>query len=164
MHNCSLVVSFFLSNIFLYLSSLLFIFNPCQGKFPLKKYMRTYPTDSKSSLRLCSISSSAWMDAYLAVPVNFFFFIYGYCSKVFEERYFFAKPKSNKNKSAFCLFNPITKLSGFISLCIICLSWIYCKTVIIWYANNAVVFTENFCLLLNNSSKLLPINCITNIL
>ncbi len=46
---------------------------PCHGKNPCTKYSKTYPTASKSSLRLCSIPKCALIDAYLAVPVKFLF-------------------------------------------------------------------------------------------
>ena len=46
------VYCFFLSQIFSYFCFLLLARSPCQGKLPLLKYNITYPSDSKSSLRL----------------------------------------------------------------------------------------------------------------
>jgi hypothetical protein len=33
------------------------VFNPCHGSFPFKKYIKTYPSDSMSSLLDCSVFS-----------------------------------------------------------------------------------------------------------
>ena len=76
-HKSFALVSFFFSHIFLYLSSFLLTFNPCQGRLPLMKYIIIYPILSKSSLLLCSHPLKALIDAYLAVPVNFFPLING---------------------------------------------------------------------------------------
>ena len=42
-----------------------------------KKYSKTYPTASRSSLLLCVNPFKALIEAYLAVPVKFFFLIIG---------------------------------------------------------------------------------------
>jgi len=47
------VVCFF-SPIFSYFCLFVAAFNPCQGKLPLRKYMKTCPSDSRSSRRDCS--------------------------------------------------------------------------------------------------------------
>ena len=51
------VICFF-SPIFSYLCLLVATFNPCQGKPPLRKYIKTCPSDSKSSRRDCSANTS----------------------------------------------------------------------------------------------------------
>ena len=43
---------------------------PCQGNFPLIKYNKTYPADSKSSFLLSSYPFKALIEEYLAVPIN----------------------------------------------------------------------------------------------
>ena len=45
--------------------------NPCHGKEPRKKYIKTKPKLSISSLLLCSIPKCVLIDAYRAVPVKF---------------------------------------------------------------------------------------------
>ena len=51
----SIGVDIFFSLILSYFCRLVAAFNPCHGKLPLRKYMSTYPNDSISSLRLCSV-------------------------------------------------------------------------------------------------------------
>lgn len=59
----------------------------------------TYPKDSRSSRRLCSIPMCVLMEAYLAVPVRFLLSRYGMCWCVRGSRYFFAKPgKGNSTR------------------------------------------------------------------
>ena len=79
LHNISTGVDIFFSIILLYFSCLLLAFIPYHGKYPFKKYTKTYPIASKSSLRDYSIPKWAFIDAYLAVPVRFLFSLYGMC-------------------------------------------------------------------------------------
>lgn len=61
------------------------------------------------------------MLAYLAVPVKVFPSLYGICNPVLGSLNLFANPKSI-TYIVFCLLeSPIKKLSGLISLWIICL-------------------------------------------
>lgn len=53
--NSSGVVAIFFSKILVYFSFLVLAFIPCHGNSPFKKYISTYPKDSKSSLLLCSV-------------------------------------------------------------------------------------------------------------
>ena len=53
--SASLGVVIFFSMIRSYFCLFVAAFNPCQGRDPLKKYKRTYASDSKSSRRDCSI-------------------------------------------------------------------------------------------------------------
>jgi len=57
--------------IFSYFSFYEFAFSPCQGKEPRMKYVKTYPTASRSSRRDCSIPRWVFTLAYRAVPVRF---------------------------------------------------------------------------------------------
>ena len=66
-------VIIFFSIILWYFSYLLFALIPYHGNHPLNKYIITYPTPSKSSLRDYSIPRCALTLAYLAVPVKFLF-------------------------------------------------------------------------------------------
>lgn len=89
---------------------------PCHGKNPCTKYSKTYPTASKSSLRLCSMPKCALIDAYLAVPVKFLFSLYGMCWCVFGSRYFFDRPKSIKWMMWLFFDSPTKKFYGLMSL------------------------------------------------
>ena len=106
--------------------------------------MRTKPSDSMSSRRLCSMPRCVLMDAYRAVPVRFFPSMYGMCRPfrgscmghtekartgwrgstdggrpfvrtVVNTWYFFAKPKSITWHTCFRVPVPIKKLSGLTS-------------------------------------------------
>ena len=63
--------------------------------------------------------------AYRAVPVRFLFSLYGICWCVRGSRYFFARPKSIMYTRFPFLPRPMRKLSGFISLWMKFLLWIY---------------------------------------
>ena len=63
----------------------------------------------------------AFIEAYLAVPVNFLLLQNFMCCIVLLLLYFLAKPKSIKYTIELFSSVPITKLSGLISLWIICL-------------------------------------------
>lgn len=129
-------------------------FNPCHGNDPLKKYIKTYPSDSKSSLRLCSTPTWVLMEAYLAVPVKFLFSRYGMCMCVFGSRYFFANPKSIMFTWFARLPNPIKKLSGLISRWMNDFECTYSILETSWSANIKTVFSDNFRLQkLNKSSN-----------
>ena len=108
-------------------------FYAIQGNWPFKKYTKAYPTDFKSSLLLCLYALKAVIDVYLTVPVIFLLLIKGNCSNVLLDLYFFASPKSNIYKYCDKSFNPITKLSGLISLWIIYLLYIYSNIETNWY-------------------------------
>ena len=122
--NDSIVVQTFLSLILSYLSFLFLPCSPYHGKDPFRKYIRINPTDSKSSLRLCSIPKCAFTLAYLAVPVKDLLSQYGICSPVLGSLYLLANPKSITYTMFYFLPCPIRKLSGFISLC---MKWLLCK-------------------------------------
>lgn len=66
---------------------------PYHGKDPRKKYKKTFPNDSRSSLLLYSIPKCVLILAYLAVPVKPLFSLYLICTP-YEDIYFFASPKS----------------------------------------------------------------------
>ena len=109
-----LVPSFF-SIILSYFSFLLFALRFYHGNDPLKKYINTYPNDSKSSLLPCSIPICVLIEAYLAVPVRFLFSLYGICFPFFT-----SSPVQNQLQISYWSFPvPIKKLSG--SLCRKCL-------------------------------------------
>ena len=131
------------SLIFRYLSFMSLALNPYQGREPRKKYRKTFPKDSKSSLLLCSIPRWVLILAYLAVPVKPLFSLYLIWTP-YEDIYFFARPKSKINILWEWLPIPIAKLSGFMSLWMILLSWIYLTLLIIWSANIHTVLTLNF--------------------
>lgn len=63
-------VDIFFSEIRSYFCRFVAAFNPCHGNEPLLKYIKTYPNDSKSSLRDCSIPKCVFILAYLAVPIK----------------------------------------------------------------------------------------------
>ncbi len=92
LQSASTEVDTFFSKIFSYFCFFVAAFRPCHGKEPRKKYINTYPIDSKSSRRDCSNETGGgslvtqhqnsfkalpmpmcvFIDAYLAVPVKFF--------------------------------------------------------------------------------------------
>merc|ERR1712050_378721 len=76
----SIGVARFFSMIFSYFSFFETALTPCQGNCPFAKYNKTYPMDSKSSRRLCSIPRCVLILAYRAVPVKVVFSLYGLCS------------------------------------------------------------------------------------
>ena len=90
----SIDVLIFISLIISYFSFLSFAFTPYHGRPPLRKYMRTKPRHSRSSLRLCSIPMWVFRLAYLAVPVRLFPSLYGMCWPVLASLYLLVKPKS----------------------------------------------------------------------
>ena len=79
MHKTSNYVSIFLSIIFLYFSFFVLAGKLYQGSLPLKKYIKTYPKDSISSLRPYSTPIWVYIEAYLAVPVKSLPSLYGIC-------------------------------------------------------------------------------------
>lgn len=89
-------VLIFVSLIFRYLSLISLALKPYHGREPLKKYKNTFPNDSRSSLRLCSIPKCVLILAYLAVPVNPLFSLYLICTP-YDDINFFASPKSRIN-------------------------------------------------------------------
>lgn len=97
----------------------------CHGTDPRRKYISTYPNDSMSSLRDCSIPRCVLMDAYRAVPVKFLFSLYGMWMWVLGSRYFFASPKSMMLTWFARLPKPIRKLSGLISRWMKLFVWTY---------------------------------------
>ena len=72
-------VDIFFSEIFSYFCFFVAAFSPCHGSDPRRKYINTYPSDSRSSRRDCSIPRCVLIDAYRAVPVRFLFSRYGMC-------------------------------------------------------------------------------------
>ena len=118
------------SFILLYLSLMFLALRPCQGRFPLKKYINTCPKLSMSSLLDYSIPKCVCIEAYLAVPVRPFPSRYLICSP-FEFWNFFANPKSRMKIQCACFWYPIAKLSGLMSLCMIHLLWMYSTLLII---------------------------------
>lgn len=97
----------------------------CHGTDPRKKYIKTYPKDSMSSLRDCSMPRCVLMDAYRAVPVKFLFSLYGMWMWVLGSRYFFASPKSMMLTWFARLPKPMRKLSGLISRWMKLFVWTY---------------------------------------
>jgi len=115
-HNSFIGVICFFSPIFSYFCLFVAALRPCQGRLPRRKYMKTWPSDSRSSRRDCSGSHmetslskgrvrSKWfqiaplprcvlMLMYRAVPLRLFRSRYGICCFVFGSRYCFAIPKS----------------------------------------------------------------------
>ena len=73
MHSTSIGVDIFFSLIFSYFCFFVAAFRPCHGNEPRRKYIRTYPSDSRSSRRDCSMPRWVLIDAYRAVPVRFLF-------------------------------------------------------------------------------------------
>ena len=69
LHSSSKGVDSFFSDILSYFWRLVAALSPCQGKLPRLKYIKTYPSDSRSSRRDCSIPKWVLIDAYLAVPI-----------------------------------------------------------------------------------------------
>ena len=63
MHSTSMGVPIFFSLILSYFSFLVTAFSPCHGRLPLLKYISTKPSDSKSSLLLCSMPRCVLMEA-----------------------------------------------------------------------------------------------------
>ena len=64
LHKTSTGVDIFFSLIFSYFCFFVAAFSPCHGRLVLLKYIKTYPSDSMSSRRLCSIPRWALMLAY----------------------------------------------------------------------------------------------------
>ena len=54
LQSSSMGVDIFFSLMRSYFCLFVAAFKPCHGKLPRRKYMKTYPSDSMSSLRLCS--------------------------------------------------------------------------------------------------------------
>ena len=50
LHRSSILVFILVSLIFLYFNYLVSAFKPCQGSFPFRKYIKTCPSPSRSSL------------------------------------------------------------------------------------------------------------------
>lgn len=90
----SIEVFIFISLIISYFSVLSLAFTPYHGSPPLRKYMRTKPRHSRSSLRLYSTPICVLRLAYLAVPVRDLPSLYGMCWPVFASRYLLVRPKS----------------------------------------------------------------------
>jgi hypothetical protein len=89
-----MLVTAFLILICSYLSSLVLAGSPYQGRLPLKKYIKTIPIYSKSSLLAYSIPRCVFKLAYLAVPVNDLLSLNDICLPVFGSLYLLASPKS----------------------------------------------------------------------
>ena len=106
------VVCFF-SPIFSYFCLFVAALRPCQGKLPRRKYIKTWPRDSRSSRLDCSVCGlwirrriatrqamiaplpkCVFMLMYRAVPLRLFRSRYGMCCFVFGSRYCLAIPKS----------------------------------------------------------------------
>lgn len=165
LHNTSTGVDIFFSLIFSYFCFLVAALSPCHGRQPLLKYMSTYPRDSISSRRDCSIPRCAFIEAYRAVPVRFLSSRYRMCCRVRVSRNFFASPKSIRNNLLQCRPMPIRKLSGLMSRWMNDLQCTNSTRLIIWSASiNTVLIVNRREQKLNRSSSEGPSKSITSTL
>ena len=135
---------------------------PCQGRPPLRKYMSTYPMDSRSSRRDCSTPRWLLMLAYLGVPVRLLPSLCGMCCSVLGCLYLLLSPKSMQytlfvTLPGGCWLGPghsVTKFAGLMSRWIRCRECISSTRSSIWSASMQTVFREKRRLhLLNWSSR-----------
>jgi hypothetical protein len=94
LHKSSILVTAFFILIYSYFSSFVLAGSPCHGNEPLRKYSKTIPIYSKSSLRAYSIPRWVLRDAYLAVPVRDLLSLNEICLPVLGSLYRLASPKS----------------------------------------------------------------------
>lgn len=89
-----MLVTAFLILIYSYFSSFVLAGRPYHGRFPLRKYIKTIPICSKSSLLAYSMPKCVFKLAYLAVPVKDLLSLKEMCLPVFGSLYLLASPKS----------------------------------------------------------------------
>src|SRR5271154_3596120 len=91
-HRSLIAVVCFFSPIFSYFCLFVAAFNPCHGSPPLRKYINTWPSASRSSLRDCSRPRCVLILMYLAVPESDLRSRYGICCLVLGSLYCLAIP------------------------------------------------------------------------
>ena len=142
MHKVSEEVLILVSIIFFNFSALVYAIRFCQGSIPLRKYSKTYPTLSTSSLLLCSRPTWVLIEAYLAVPVKFLP-VLGAMWIPSLDIYLLERPKSIIYNLLHLFPLPIKKLSGLMSLWIKCFPCINSSLYTIWSPSIQTVFKEN---------------------
>ena len=95
-----------------------------QGSSLFSKYIKTYPKEIRSSLRLGCFPFITFGEINLIVPLIDPVYLGSICFPVLEERYFRHKPKSIIYMTFGSLI-PNKKFSGLTSLYTISLEWIH---------------------------------------